>query len=418
MDNRERTSGVRADKSPAKLTSLFIDGNSISVVATELDGDRVHVRGAVHREYPEVLELVKRLRHPVFMNLNICWYPDKEIIIRELRTLLEPEVFRNPVVCVLPSEKLQSYELEGPSDKASISARREELLAANLPANPFGYPCVITFHELPGRNGGGKTILTVSSLSDIVPLMEIVKAVGLPLRGIVPAQSASAQLLLSLNLPDEDEPISLCHIGKLRTIYTNRLPDGTLHHHPIPVGLLRDDMYYFESLPKTLIGVEEVLDRYGDLFLPPEVTPVMSPSKEWLSTPQNDGTRFARQIARYAKRAFTQTGEIPDPGGDHLLCGRAGRIPGLAAYISDQIGVAVHLPTPESFPAIEVPDHLDWTEVCDDLIAVGGAMEAFWTERTPLALLGGDFRSLGTVRRKRPVANLEDDQLYVLEQRP
>lgn len=405
-----------------RLTAVSIDGNSIGVMAAEAVNGKLNVLATKHRELDALLEVIKRLRHPIFMNVNLSWFPEKEKVKALVAEMLEEPVFRNPLIGLLPAEKIGAYEVSGEEGEDAARVRRDALLDSHAPSDPFSYPCTVLFQEFEVSPGHYGTRMWVARLAEIVPQLEILQATGLEVVGLLPAARAAHQLIQRVESDLAGQPVTICHVGKLRTMYSTRLPDDHVLHNPIPVGLARDDVHYFESIKPTVASLISLKERLGSLLLPPETTPSPIGSR-WASTPQLDCTRFASQISRYALRAMkanrdTTNGEWPTAG-IHYLSGRGSRFPGLDNYMKVRIQGDVRLLERAAIPSVGFAEGVDWEEARDNLLCIGALCEGALGSSEGSVLITGDFKSLGNSgHEKRSFPNLKAGVVYVLEQRP
>lgn len=404
----------------SRLTAIMIDGNSIGAMAASRQPDgRMRVEAVRHVELDRLVELTRRLRHPIFMDVSYSFFPERELIADRLRDIFALPEFQNPTITLLAPEKVRHAESPGRPTQAGRRERLEKLLSDHLPFNPYDYPALLTCQDVQMDSHHDLTRITVARLADLLPLPQVVRSAGGLYAGIVPATTAASHVVRWLAPKEQTEPLLLCDVGKLRTLYTTLLPDGTVHHYPIPVGLARDDMHYFKSIAPSTDKLVAMQHTLGRLFFPPEVTP--SPLfSGYASSPQIDCTRFAIQITRYAQRSIEATlrdvrGAWP---GSHYISGRSSRLPGLRDYIEARLHGKVRRIDRRPLRGVELAEGLTWAEVADNLLLLGALREALDPDPSRGApLLSGELTMPPLQGSACTIAKLRTDMLYVFEQK-
>ncbi|CAN5265199.1 hypothetical protein BH09SUM1_BH09SUM1_15380 [soil metagenome] len=405
---------------PERVTVVQVDGNSIAAVAASRDGNKVRIEAIEHIELDRLVEVTKRLNHQIFMHVNFCLLVDKELIHARLKDILGKKVFRNPSIMLIGSEKTVIVEETGVDTDDARMGRRESLLAANHSSNPYDYPAIILFQENTVGHRMSATRLFRMRLADYLPLSQIISSLAKPFLGAVTELGASARIIKLLSTTDENKPVTLCNVGKLRTLYTTLLPDGHTMFNPIPVGLARDDMHYFDSISPDAEKLQQLESAIGSLLFPPDVTP--APVVNALQgSPQSDCTRIASQISHYAVRSFSESlrrdkAERSWPGA-HYLSGRGSRLPGLRQYMESKLETELRRVDRRPIAGIELAPGLKWAEVGDNLLAVGACIEALRPEKETLGVLPESFFPAPTDDLRSSVPAMVSDRLYVYEQR-
>lgn len=401
----------------APLTAIMVDGNSFVAASGRHDGENLHVENLMHMELDRLVEVTRRLRHPIFMDVGFSHYPGRDLITERLRdTLARPE-FDHPVVIVVSPDKLRVEEITGPNDEKSKKNRAKALLLGSLPFNPYEFPSVI---QLQQTNMGdhGVTRVIAARLADTLPLVNAVREVDGRFAGLISGLSASAEIVNRLIGVDENQYVILSDVGKLRTLYTVKHPDGRIHYSPIPVGLARDDVHYFKAIAPSATQLIELGHSLGNLLFPPESTP--SPLfSGYISSPQIDCTRFAIQISRYAARCLDGqncNSEHPEKV-VHYLAGRASRLPGLRPYMEARLNHNVRRIDRRPLSGIRVANKLHWGDLADSLSPVGALIEAVKPGLNSHGLLRGKLHAPPIRREVCTIGKIEENQLYVFERK-
>ncbi len=406
---------------PKRVTIIEIDGNSIGALAMAQDGDKLVVEASHHVELDKLVEVVEKMRHPVFMDLPKSNFPDVQLLASRLKDIFSQEVYRNPVVAVLGGEKFHRAMEIGEESDLGRDKRRKKLLNSNLPINPLVYPCVIAFREENAGPGKSMTVLLKIRLMDLFPIGVLLEKYAPRYLGAVTAQTATANLLQVLSEQDDSgKPTSLCNVGKMRTLYSTWDAQGRFTHDEIPVGLARDDMHYFRSISPVTAQLNRMKIALGSLFFPPEVTP--SPLfTGWASSPQIDCTRFAIQVSHYAERSFGMDPrrdiDSVEEGRNFYLTGRASRIVGLRQFLENKIGVTLRRIDRRPIKGVELANDVKWADLADNVIPFGAGLQVLKPRRQSIGLITHKFLPPPMKDGYCTVGEMADGALYVFEQR-
>lgn len=409
---------------PTRVTAIQVDGNSISFAALSSDDGTLHIESLDHVELDHLVEVTKRVRHPVFMDVVSCTFPEKELIARTVRAHMERQVYQNPVVTLIGAEKMSVFQLIGEDTAKARATRRRQLLDKNIPINPYDFPCVIALTENTLATGASLSTMIRVRLADVFPLSQLLEANVPEFLGSVTGLTAAARALGALQSEDEDVPLTLFDVGKLRTLYTTRLPEGHVTFNAIPVGLARDDMHYFKSIPMTTEKILELKMTLGSLLFPPDATPLPSfgaGSQGWISTPQFECTRFATQVAHYGRRCldFNVVPYVKEGRGEaiHYLSGRASRLPGFRQFLETAVSTKFRRIDRRPLRGMEVASGIPWADAADNLLTIGAAAEILSPDNYSLGAIFRNFVPPPISRGRCSSAALEDRQPYVFEQR-
>jgi hypothetical protein len=412
---------MTASPMPDSVTACLLDGNTLGMVALARDGPRVRVDRAEVIELPRLAEITERVRHPIFMDVHVIHYVDPEAIRSGFRELMRNPVFQRPVVGLFPAEKASETRLVGPATEAARRERRAVLLARVMAANPYYYPSAAAITEIPAGEGQSETRLYVTRLEDLIACAMQYEAIGQPFLGVVIGQAAASALARRAPASLCGDAVNFLDIGKLRTVYTLRRPNGEIVHYPIPVGLARDDMYYFASFEPTIDAVSALARLNGRILFPPEFTP--SPLfRARKGSAQIDCTRFAVQVARFARRALTgNSSESRDDSEDaglstNFVLGRARRLPGLDLYLSSWTAMRFHNLGDVPLEGVTLAPGVTWEAVADAGGALGAGLAYFDCDASRYGLFLRDRRPKRLSHEKHlDVTTLEDSQVYVFE---
>lgn len=410
------------DSAPNRITSLMIDGNSLGIASVEMQNGTPRLIASEHVETPELLEVVRHLRHPIFMDLRLYSFPGQEVIEKWFADRLNQEIYNAPVAILLSADKIWLAEEIGSPDEEAIHLRRDRLLETNLPNIPYDYPCLAIFHEIYLESGMSITRLTVIRLSDLAPLIDILENLNRPFIGIVPATDAGTQLLHQLEPMPTERPVVLCDVGKLRTSYAVRFPNGQIVQNTIPVGLARDGKHYFKSINPSIERMKEMEQQVGKLLLPLNATPHPI-AGTWAESPQIDSTRFASQISRYAIRTLDTFGNQSVKAhwkkGICFVSGRATRMAGLCEYMQQKMERQLFSISQTGLPGLDVSPQIDPELISDNLLAIGGAMNVLTPFRKGAVAITKDVKPMPReINGACSVTEIKNGLPYVLEQKP
>lgn len=401
-----------------RLTVIGIDGNSIGAVAGRLCDGTVHLDAMLHAEPEELVESIHRMRHPVHMDVAVSVFRNRDFLRAQLKKILSQEVFRNPVVILLPPEKVDVAELIGRPTPAAGRERLERLVHAHLPYNPLSYPTVLTAQHLPIDEDHSLTRILVARLADLLPLIRLVRETGAKLAGLFAALSSADRVVRLLPATNSDRPTVLCNLGKLRTVYTTLFPSGKALHFPIPVGLARDDHEYFAGAELRVGELARKSNVLEGLTFSPEATPTPL-LRQAAAAAGRHCIHFAVQVACYAQRALETAAAAPgEPEPDVLLlAGPCRRIPGLARFLQNRIGRRVEDLGQHALRGVTLEAGLGWNEVADNLLAVGALKEIVEARPLAHAMLSGELLAPPMRNGSCTISKMQPGVLYVYEQK-
>ncbi len=384
-------------------TVLYVDGNSFSLVAGHLKDDRVHISAVEHLEVDRLLEVSKRLRHQVFMDVDLYYYKGADQIGKFLQDNLEKKGFQNPVILAVAPDRFSIFDEKDETLGNTLGMRWRSLFKAQVPRNPYSYPLSFLFQTYQASTGS-YTRFGVGPFSHLAQAAEILKKKSIPFEGFIPVARATTQVSRLLRDAQPGRDIILLDVGKLRSIYTTSLQSGDVHHYTIPVGLARDDNHYFESFTPTFAQLEQLVSTQGQLLLPPEVTP--SPLfNARASTPIVDCTRFANQLALSALRVTKvqqNLGKSSSPC-SIFLTGVASRLPGLIEYLRKRTKAEIAHFDEVVLDKIVPGEGISPEDLSNNLAGVGALCEVFRPTNRSLGILGYNVN--------QPEMNLESDTL-------
>jgi len=400
-----------------RVTGVAIDGNSIVAAAVSMgDGGEAVVHAVQTIELDSLVEKVERETHPIFMDVNHLRFGPSSVIRAALVQILSNEAFRNPLVGVFPADCVKNQREWGPS---GAEARRKRvngaIHASASAANPYRYPRILGVRSEPALHGGEFTDVWSARLEDFVACMEQFRKLGPPLLGLATGKRALAEAA-RLVQDGGEAALTLIDVGKLRSIYAGASGGATRFVHAIPVGLARDDMHYFSSLPPRMDKVVRLSQEIGTLFYPPDAT--ASPLFDGkVRSPQADSTRLGVQIARFAWRVLGDIWKDEfqwDGPMNVALCGGCARMPGLAEYVSGRLGMPLRRLDASPVPGMRLAGSLGWPEVVDHLLPIGAAQAWFRRERDRFGLLLRDRRPVRMSSVEQFAGDWSDDSVYVI----
>ncbi len=407
-----------------------IDGNSLSALSGRSENGIVYVDALEHLELDEMVEVTKRLHHPVFMDTYFRLLSGKETIGRVLEHFFRNPLFARPAVALLSPEKSIVAELNGPPTERSKKGRQAKLIQQLLPLNPYDYPCGVRMEEHGGRDGKFSTTrVTRLRLAELMPLNSAVSPYASSFHGVVVGLSAAENVVRLLAKQNPDTAVTICDVGKLRSLYSTALPDGRVLHNAIPVGLAGDHLNSARSYTPTIDYLMKLDKAVGSLLLSPETStsiPGDTSRSGGPGSPQVDCTRFASQIARYHMRSVeahlrdqkpneSLDGPVPSV---HYIGGRASRLPGMRAFVEAVIGAPLRRIDRRPISGIALAPGIKWADVADNALLLGGLIEATKPDGCFVSTGESEFQTVNPSSQQAcSISALNENTLYVFEQK-
>ncbi|MCC6546282.1 hypothetical protein IT570_03850 [Candidatus Sumerlaeota bacterium] len=414
----------------AEAVVVQIDGNSLSALSGRNENGIIYIDALEHLELDEMVEVTKRLHHPVFMDTYFRCFAEKETISRVLGHFFRDPIFKRPAVALLSPEKALVGELNGPPTERSKKGRQAKLIQQLLPINPYDYPCAIRMEEHASQDGRHSvTRVTRVRLADLLPLNKSVASQASSYHGAVIGLHAAANVLNHLAKQGTGGAVTLCDVGKLRTLYSTVFPDGRILHNAIPVGLAGDHLNSVRSYTPTIEHLVKLDKALGTLLLSPETSttfPGESSKSGAPGSPQVDCTRFTSQIARYHLRsveAHLSTGPNHSTADDanqnvHFIGGRASRLPGMRAFVEAVIGASLRRLDRRPIPGIALAPGIKWSDVGDNALLLGGFLEVVKPDGLLISTGESEFHTVSPNAQQACSVNaLCESTLYVFEQK-
>jgi hypothetical protein len=403
--------------SPGCVLGFWVDGNVVQMaeVAHAPGESAYNIRKLRCHEEDDLLEMVERVRHPIFMDVTCSHFPNprrlKEITHR-LLDAMQPSTLKT--IGCLAGETVRLYQGQCKGDWASFRALLGSLLRHLHTGNPLHYPAQFCYRRYVGTgdNDGDAVLLSVSHASEMRAFREMLNQLPLEVIAYSNSRQAMAAMNALLGDPAAQEAYVLTDVGRLRTHYTGLGRSRLLFSHAIPVGLARDDIHFFRSIPRRMDLLFQLNANRGPLLLAPDVTPplLFDPA---FSSPQLDCTRSALQVARYLSRAvqaFTQT-DTPIKIRRYVLTGLASRLPGYRQFLREKTGFRLVRPERLKMPGVKLGDGIDPKQVGDYIIPIGATLRALGS--SPTGLTATPFGRLPIELEKRiALDDLEEGQLY------
>jgi len=403
-----------------RALGLYLDGNIVQLAESSHDPEKDHftIEHLCGHEEETLLESAERIHHPIFMDVFCVHYRDPNRIVDVVNRLLDrmQPGTRKTVGCMAGETVRFSHILCEPKEAARVQALGQ-LLSAIQNNSPLHYPMLFTYRCQAGvsEDGRDQILLSATHSSEIQAFLDLTSRMDLEVIALSNSQQALACTSRLLGDPGPGEAILISDIGRLRTHYIGLGHGRFLFSHCIPVGMVRDDIHMFRSIPFRMDALARLNSTLGSLILPPEMTPppLFNPA---LSTPQLDCTRFATQVARYMIRAIEQAQQMEPPVriSRCILSGLPSRLPGFRKFL--QVRSSNTLTRPESIRmphvAFSDPDHK--LRLGDFLVPVGATLRALGASATGLTAtpLGMSPQALG---KKVLVENLEPGAVYQVD---
>lgn len=403
--------------SPGSVLGLWVDGNVVQIAeVAHAPGEGAYcIRKLRGHEEDDLLEVVERVRHPIFMDVTCSHFPNMRRmteIVHRLLDAMQPSTL-NTIGC-LAGETVRFFQGQCKGDWASIRDTLGALLRQIHTGNPLHYPAQFCYRRSAGVGEDGKDvlILSVSHASEMRAFCEMLNQLPLQVIAYANSRQALAGMNALLGEPAAQEAYVLTDVGRLRTHYTGLGRSRPLFCHAIPVGLARDDMHFFRSIPRRMDLVFQLNANRGPLLLAPDVTPplLFDPAS---NTPQLDFTRSALQVARYLARAvdaFSRT-DSPIKIRRCVLTGLTTRLPGYRQFLAHKTGLRLIRPERLKMPGVKLGDGIDLKQIGDYIIAIGATLRALGS--SPTGLTATPFGRLPIEFDNRvTLDDLEEGQLY------
>ncbi|MDK2971284.1 MAG: hypothetical protein PWP23_1039 [Candidatus Sumerlaeota bacterium] len=412
---------TRNDQLTAPVTALRIDGNALQAAVVRLGADgAVHVEAVRTIEADSLLERVSRASHPIFMDVDFLEFPDTPRLTHLLHTLVSDPVFQNPVVGVFPPECVTDWKHIGPDQPDRRHKRMVRGLRSFQTANPYAYPKVIGSREWPAEPGMVELSIWSARFDDLMVVAEqflSLTSAHQPFAGLVTGKRAADEVLALLAHGAGNEPLTLIDVGKLRTLYSGHLDTRSFFSHAIPVGLARDDLHYFRSLPLVAANLGSYGNEIGSLFFPPDVTPSPLFDPE-VKTPQVECTRFGIQIARYACRVLTSVWKeeagVEQPS-RILLSGMPARLRGLREYLENRCERRIEQLGEHPLPGIVPAKGISWPEIADHLQVIGAGIAYHRRDTSRFGMVLRDRRPLPLASESIEANPFDPHDIYIIE---
>lgn len=395
------------------VTAIALDGNSVIAAAVSLAEDGglvVHYLRTI--ELDDVIMQVERYAHPIFMDVDYLFFPDTGLLGDALREIAGDPRFQNPVVGVFPAHCVAEWSTTA---NAKPHAAMQPDIEGLQSANPYAYPRVFGI-DRDSSPGGESASVWSARLDDILALGAELRRARLPFLGLVTGRRAAAEAIRLLATPESEEPFTLIDVGKLRTLYAGFSGRRVRFSHVIPVGLIRDDIHYFTSTPPVVTRLMHLEQELGGLFSSPNQTP--SPSSESdTSSPQEDCTRFALQVARYTSRVLHDVwpGTPESQSMRFVLAGRPSRLPGFREFLEQKVGVRIETLDENPPAGIRLGPGSDWRDLADHLPALGAAVAFHRRDLSRSGLILRDRRPQRLRGNRLDPDILDPSDLYLIE---
>ncbi len=401
-----------------RVTGVCIDGNTLSAAALSYSSSEPVVEAVGTVELERLVERVDRITHPIFMDMDVLHYVDRNSLQRGLAELLSDPALRNPIMAVFPADCAKAAAESGSSADHMDRVTRGILSTAQS-SNPNRYPRIVGVETAPAPDGE-ETHVWSARLSDVLACTDQFHSLGLPFLGVVTGKRALAEAMNPVCGQDGSGARTLIDVGRLRSVYVGAAGGAVRFVHAIPVGLARDNTHYFNSLPPRLSEVEHLQQNYGTLFLPAHGTP-SGLFESGNPSPQVDCTRLAVQISRFAHRVVKNVWREAVGHAGELrisLSGRPSRIAGLKEFVSAQIGVPVTALDASPIPGLGVAGDVGWSAATDHLMPIGAGLAWFRREESRFGMVLRDRRPVRVSCADDLESVALDDSVFIVEHPP
>ncbi len=363
---------------PARLASLYLDGDRLALAVTEESSDGLRVLHADHRRLPHPFERIRRLRHPVYLDSDLAIYTSEAFLQEELKRILEPVPADIPVLTVLAPDKERREALEGSCGEEEQTSRRRQLLRRLLPASPYDYPCLVVMQEQDREAQVCCTRVISVRMAELLPMQRLVINTGRRHWGTIPGLTAASVLASRLCAAMGLTRLSLMDCGALRTLFISTVDITTTRNNVIPVGYL---------------STRHAGDRFA-------------------REPEEEIPHFA---ARFLSDMITVRGELDGSEGLCLL-GSSGSITSLEERVAGAIGRTPAVVSEEAVSRLvkDWPAEIPFAAVS---MAVGGLLAAGDGVPRQFGPLHGKMVSPPLSEGKCALWRMKDRRMYVFEQR-
>lgn len=365
-----------AQKLPALLASLYLDGDRVALVLGELRDDRYAVIRAEHRRLSQPFEKHRRLHHPVHNDSDFSVFTDENFFREELGGLLDSLPPEAQVLTVLAPDKERRAARKGAADTEQRDGRRRNLLRRVLPMSPLDYPCLVVIRDVPREEGLTCTRVLSVRMAELLPLRALVHGAGREHWGTVPGLTASAEVAEALRSTMGVDHLAVMDCGALRTLFISADRENVRRNIVIPVGYLSKD-----KAGRTGHGAEE-------------------------------------EIRHFARRFFTEyaTAEDGTPPPSLGLLGCSDTVSELPRELAFATGCDVTGVDPQQLNRIAEgwPQTVSFSPLS---LAFGGLMAAASRSGENFGALQGELVSPPVADEKCAVSRMREERLYVFEHR-
>ncbi len=404
-----------------RVTGIAIDGNTLSAASVSWQEGEPVIEAVRTIELPQLVERVQRVVHPIFLDVDILRYVDRNLLNRGLEELFRDPVMQNPIVGVFPADCAKQTREEGKPDEASRIVRIERcVLETAQSSNPNRFPRIVGVDSV--REGELETTRVWSArLHDVLTCMDQLQTIaGESLLGVVTGKRALEEVMTLICSHNGTDARTLINVGKLRSVYVGAMDYAVRFAHAIPVGLARDDVHYFSALPPVTSDVESLQQDYGTLFLPAQGTP-SGLFQSAGDNPQIDCTRLGVQISRFAWRVVKNIWEEDMGYAGRMriaLSGRPSRLEGMKEFVSNRVGMPVEALDASPLPGIRLGGDVGWPGVTDHLMPVGAALAWFGRTASRFGMVLRDRRPLQVPAVEALAGRSAGEPVFILQQPP
>lgn len=239
------------NESPNRITVVGIDGRRLTAVAVEIRGGDKPLRVVAAREavLPRAGLRVRRIVHPVHMEIDILEVPNETTLVSTLTHLIDSPVMQNPLLGLMPPGSMHQFDERAGDSSTDETDLLIKALKGSHSSNPMAYPRLLWLKSDRSADGLVRLRVWWARFADTLLLANVLRQSKLKLLGMVSGKRSMLELLRERTESALSREL-IVNVGRLSTLFAGRsegAPDDFAH--AIPVGIERYDQNYFTRLP-------------------------------------------------------------------------------------------------------------------------------------------------------------------------